>query len=226
MHHQRNSDRGTINTQGHWCLACLLEDFDTVGRRLADLKARVESASTSCRCRLAPVTVTIPGLVRAPKRYSGRRPRRRGGKASKRGLSREQMTVLMAMKRNSEPTGAVSSCSSTEALCRAPALMGLLDCEGDVPYPGRFQAFAVPRRERVNQSAGRRVRGVIIPRSSTPPGASSSSFCCCFVVSPRNVCSATCTSPSRSTAPGSPHREPADQLSLLNPACVSRTEPN
>ena len=91
-----------------------------------------------------------------------RKPRRRGGKARKRGLSHEQVPVLVAADR----TGETLSCtlpilnakSVTEALKPILARDALLVSDANRCYPPVAAALDIPH-ETINRSAGERVRG-------------------------------------------------------------------
>ena len=93
-----------------------------------------------------------------------RKPRRRGGKAGKRGLSREQVPVLAA----ADPGGAtlsrtlpiVNADSLKEALEPVIAPDALLVSDASRSYPPAPATLAI-RHETVNLSAGERVRGAL-----------------------------------------------------------------
>ena len=101
---------------------------------------------------------------RKGERKLDRKPRRRGGKARKRGLSREQVPVLVAADR----TGETLSCtlpilnakSVTEALEPVVARDALLVSDANRCYPPVAAALAIPH-ETINRSAGERVRGAV-----------------------------------------------------------------
>lgn len=88
--------------------------------------------------------------------------RRRGGKASKRGLSREQIAVLVAVDRAGTTRCAVLPAVTAKAIEAAlgPALDtdALLVTDGNAAYPPCAAALGVSHQA-LNQSAGERVRG-------------------------------------------------------------------
>ena len=93
-----------------------------------------------------------------------REPRKRGGKASKRGLSHEQVPILVAADRSG--TTACSVLPSVTAVSVQSALEPRIDddillvTDGNNVYPPRAKALGI-RHEALNQSAGERVRGAI-----------------------------------------------------------------
>ncbi len=92
-----------------------------------------------------------------------RKPRRRGGKAGKRGISREQVPVLVAADRGgatlSRTLPTVNADSLKEALEPVIAPDALLVSDASRCYPPA--AAARLRHETVNLSAGERVRGAL-----------------------------------------------------------------
>ena len=163
------------------------ERWLSFGEALAKGETIVESAE---RCGIAPSTAFrwrhrfLKAVRQAPDRLRGiveadetfvlesrkgerkldRKPRRRGGKARKRGLSREQVPVLVAADR----TGETLSCtlpilnakSVTEALEPVLARDALLVSDANRCYPPVAAALAIPH-ETINRSAGERVRGAV-----------------------------------------------------------------
>ena len=90
-----------------------------------------------------------------------RKARRRGGKASKRGLSREQVPVLMAAARGGATVSAVLPAVTADALRNAlePAVAKDILLLSDAHrYPPCAAALGV-RHEALNATAGERVRG-------------------------------------------------------------------
>jgi transposase-like protein len=91
-----------------------------------------------------------------------RKARKRGGKAKKRGLSDEQVPVLVAADRSGATVSAVLSAITAEAIraVLAPVLDkdALLVTDGCTSYPPCAAALGVSH-EVLNQSAGERVRG-------------------------------------------------------------------
>jgi hypothetical protein len=99
---------------------------------------------------------------RKGERKLDRKPRKRGGKASKRGVSDEQIPVLVAADRSGSTVSAVLSsvcAAAIEAVLR-PVLDAdaLLVTDGCTSYPPCAAALGVSH-EALNQSAGERVRG-------------------------------------------------------------------
>ena len=163
------------------------ERWLSFGEALAEGETIVESAE---RCGIAPSTAFrwrhrfLKAVRQAPDRLRGiveadetfvlesrkgerkldRKPRRRGGKARKRGLSREQVPVLVAADR----TGETLSCtlpilnakSVTEALEPVVARDALLVSDANRCYPPVAAALDIPH-ETINRSAGERVRGAV-----------------------------------------------------------------
>ena len=92
----------------------------------------------------------------------GRKARRRGGKAKKRGLSREQVPVLMAAtgagRRSARCCPGVDAAALTAALDPVVAKDALLVSDGGASYPPCAAALGVSH-ETLNRSMGERVRG-------------------------------------------------------------------
>ena len=157
------------------------------GASLAEGETVKESAE---RCGIAPSTAhrwrhRFPAAVRqAPDRLAGiveadetfvlesrkgerkldRKPRRRGGKARKRGLSREQVPILVAADRAGETLShtlpALNAKSVKEVLEPVVARDALLVSDANRCYPPVAEALDIPR-ESINASAGERVRGAV-----------------------------------------------------------------
>jgi transposase-like protein len=91
-----------------------------------------------------------------------RKPRKRGGKAKKRGLSGEQVPVLTAADRSGATVSAVLPTVTAEAIGAVlePVLDkdALLVTDGATSYPPCAAALGVSHQA-LNQSAGERVRG-------------------------------------------------------------------
>ena len=114
----------------------------------------------------------LKGIVEADETYVlesrkgarglGRKARRRGGKAKKRGLSREQVPVLMAADRSGTTVSAVLPRVDAAALAAAldpvVAKDALLVSDGGASYPPCAAALGVSH-EALNRSMGERVRG-------------------------------------------------------------------
>ena len=114
----------------------------------------------------------LKGIVEADETYMlesrkgtrklGRKARRRGGKAKKRGLSREQVPVLMAADRSGTTFSAVlprvDAMVLTAALGPVVAKDALLVSDGGASYPPCAAALGVSH-ESLNRSMGERVRG-------------------------------------------------------------------
>ena len=101
---------------------------------------------------------------RKGERKLNRKPRRRGGKARKRGLSREQVPILVAADRTgatlSHTLPALNADSVREALEPVIARDALLVSDASGCYPPAAAALIIPH-ESINRSAGERVRGAL-----------------------------------------------------------------
>ena len=101
---------------------------------------------------------------RKGERKLDRKPRRRGGKARKRGLSREQVPVLVAADRAgatlSHTLPALNAKSVKEALEPVVARDALLVSDANRCYPPVAAALDIPH-ESINGAAGERVRGAL-----------------------------------------------------------------
>ena len=99
---------------------------------------------------------------RKGERRLDRKPRKRGGKASKRGLSDEQIPILVAADRSGSTISAVLSsvCATAIETVLRPVLDAdaLLVTDGCTSYPPCAAALGVSH-EALNQTAGERVRG-------------------------------------------------------------------
>jgi len=99
---------------------------------------------------------------RKGERNIDRKPRKRGGKADKRGLSAEQVPVLVAADRSGATVSAVlpSVCARDIKDVLQPAMDkdALLATDGCTSYPPCARAMGVSH-EVINQSSGIRVRG-------------------------------------------------------------------
>ena len=99
---------------------------------------------------------------RKGERRLGRKARRRGGKAAKRGLSDEQTPILVAADRSGATISAVLSAVTVQTIkpVLAPVLGkdALLVTDGNNVYPPCAAALGVSH-EALNQSKGERVRG-------------------------------------------------------------------
>ena len=99
---------------------------------------------------------------RKGERNLDRKPRRRGGPARRRGLSREQVPVLVATARGGGTAGVVLETASQANLQAAlePLLASdaVLVTDGGTGYPGCARSLGV-QHEAVHRAAGQRVRG-------------------------------------------------------------------
>ena len=157
------------------------------GASLAEGETIKESAG---RCGIAPGTAHrwrhrfLAAVRQAPDRLAGiveadetfvpesrkgerkldRKPRRRGGKARKRGLSCEQVPILVAADRAGETLNhtlpALNAKSVKEVLEPVVARDALLVSDANRCYPPVAEALDIPR-ESINASAGERVRGAV-----------------------------------------------------------------
>ena len=142
------------------------------------------------RCGIAPSTAHrwrhrfLAAMRQAPDRLAGiveadetfvlesrkgerkleRKPRRRGGKAKKRGLSREQVPILVAADRGgatlSHTLPALNADSVKDVLEPILAPDALLVSDANRCYPPVAAALDIPH-ESINASAGGRVRGAL-----------------------------------------------------------------
>ena len=124
----------------------------------------------------------LKGIVEADETYVlesrkgarglGRKARRRGGKAKKRGLSREQVPVLMAADRSGTTVSAVlprvDAAALTAALDPVVAKDALLVSDGGASYPPCAAALGVSH-EALNRSMGERVRGDLHVQTGEQP---------------------------------------------------------
>ncbi len=98
----------------------------------------------------------------SPADLPDRKARKRGGKAKKRGLSNEQVPILVATDRSGTTVSAVLPAVTADAIraVLAPVLDkdALLVTDGNNSYPPCAAALGVSH-EALNQSAGERVRG-------------------------------------------------------------------
>ncbi|MBB4268136.1 IS1595 family transposase [Roseospira visakhapatnamensis] len=99
---------------------------------------------------------------RKGERKLDRKPRKRGGKAAKRGLSKEQVPILIATDSSGQTFSAILDTVNAETLAEhlEPVILkdALLVSDGHRAYPPCAQALGVTH-EVLNQSAGERVRG-------------------------------------------------------------------
>ena len=163
------------------------ERWLSYGASLAEGETIKEAAE---RCRIAPSTAHrwrhrfLKAVRQAPDRLAGiveadetfvlesrkgerklnRKPRKRGGKAQKPGLSREQVPILVAADRGGETLShtlpALNADSVKEVLEPVLAPDVLLVSDADRCYPPVAAALDIPH-ESINASAGERVRGAV-----------------------------------------------------------------
>jgi transposase-like protein len=99
---------------------------------------------------------------RKGERKLDRKPCKRGGKAAKRGLSREQVPILVVADRSGSTFSTVLDVATAEALAEhlAPVIDkdALLVSDGGTAYPPCAARLGVTH-EALNRSAGQRVRG-------------------------------------------------------------------
>ncbi len=155
------------------------ERWRACGRALV---ARESVRKAAERCGVAPSTAfrwrhrcvaqagepggPLAGLVEADEtcfrhsrkgeRNLNRKPRRRGGPARRRGLSREPVPVLVATARGGGTAGAVLETASQANL--QAALEPLLASDAGTGCPGCARSLGV-QHEAVNRAAGQRLRG-------------------------------------------------------------------
>jgi transposase-like protein len=130
-----------------------------------------------------------------------RKPRRRGGKAKKRGLSHEQTPVLVAVDRSGTTLTAVLDTVTAMAIqaMLEPALAkdALLVCDGNNVYPRCAGDLGVSH-EALNLSAGERTRGELHIQTVAATKGSRPS-CAPGAASPQNTSATTSTGSSRLT---------------------------
>ena len=135
---------------------------------------------------------------RKGERKLDRKPRKRGGRASKRGLSDEQIPVLVAADRSGSTVSAALPSVSADAI--AAVLRPILDADallvtdGCTSYPPCAAALGVSH-EALNQSAGERVRGdlhIQTDRPSTAVMSGSRTSCVAIAGLPPNISTAIC----------------------------------
>ena len=101
---------------------------------------------------------------RKGERKLNRKPRKRGGKAQKPGLSREQVPILVAADRGGETLShtlpALNADSVKEVLEPVLAPDALLVSDSNRCYPPVAAALEIPH-ESINASVGERVRGAV-----------------------------------------------------------------
>ena len=117
--------------------------------------------------RLAGIVEADQSFVlenRKAERKLDRKPRRRGGKARKRGLSREQVPILVAADRAaatlSHTLPALNTDSVKQALESVVARNALLVSDASRCHPPVAAALDIPH-ESINGGAGERVRGAL-----------------------------------------------------------------
>jgi hypothetical protein len=133
-----------------------------VGTALRHRFLRAFRAGTARLCGIVEADETFVLDSRKGDRHLDRPARKRGGKAAKRGLSREQVPILVAADRSGTTVSAVLPEMSTKALQAVlePAIAkdALLVTDGAAAYP-RCAADLGISHEALNQSASERVRG-------------------------------------------------------------------
>lgn len=111
---------------------------------------------------IVEVDETFVLASRKGSRQLGRKPRKRGGKAAKRGLSDEQVPVLVAADRSGATVSAVLAKVNADTLAAALAPVvdkdALLVSDACSSYPPCAAALGISH-EKLNQSVGERVRG-------------------------------------------------------------------
>ena len=155
--------------------ALSLNEGDTVRASAGRCDVAVGTAFRWRHCflrALETATAALRGIVEADETYLldsrkgdrqlDRQPRKRGGKAAKRGLSREQVPILVAADRSGTTLSAALPEVSAKAIQAVlePAIHkdALLVTDGAAAYP-RSAADIGISHEALNQSAGERVRG-------------------------------------------------------------------
>jgi transposase-like protein len=123
---------------------------------------RAVTSAAAPLCGIVEADETYVRDSRKGERHLDRPPRKRGGKAAKRGLSRERVAILVAADRSGSTVCAVLPEASALALQAALGpVVGkdvLLVTDGARAYPPCAAALGISH-EALNQSAGERVRG-------------------------------------------------------------------
>jgi len=143
-------------------------------------------AGSACRDRRGGRDLPS-GEPQGGERKLERKPRRRGGKARKRGLSREQVPTLVAADRGGETLShtlpALNTDNMKEVLEPVLAPDALLVSDANRCYPPVAAALDI-RHESINASAGERVRARCTSRRSTAATARSRTSCAGGAASP------------------------------------------
>ena len=178
---RRAHRHGAVRASPQGALACLWR---------ASLAEGETIKASAARCGIAPSTAHrwrhrfLAAVRQAPDRLAGiveadetfvlasrkgerkleRKPRRRGGKARKRGLSRERVPILVAADRAGETLShslpALNADSVKDVLEPVLAPDALLVSDANRCYPPVAAALDIPH-ESINASAGERVRGAL-----------------------------------------------------------------
>jgi hypothetical protein len=151
------ADGDTVRAAAARCGIAISTAFRWRHRWLAALKSGVGKLSG-----IVEADETFVLSSRKGERNLGRKPRKRGGRASTRGLSHELVPVLVAVDRAGVTVSAVLPSVSAANLRAAlePVLSkdALLVTDRSTSYPPCAKALGVSH-ETLNQSAGERVRG-------------------------------------------------------------------
>ena len=145
-------------------------------------------------------------------RMRSRKARRRGGKAVKRGVSREQVPVLAAADRGGAMVSAVLPAVSAAALEGALEPVVETDVapvsDGAAGYPPCAAALGV-RREALNAAAGERVRGAFHIQTVNGRHGRLKGFCAAFAASRPSISTVACAGSTSSDSPTPLPQEPA-----------------
>ena len=127
--------------------------------------------ATSVFRHTGPAPPKLKGIVEADETYVlesrkedrnlDRKARRKGGKASKRGLSDEQVPILVAVDRSGTTTCSVLpsvTADNVQSVLEDDDILPVTD--GNNVYPPCAKSLGI-KHEALNQSAGERVRGAI-----------------------------------------------------------------
>ena len=157
-----------------------------------------------------------------------RKARKRGGKASKRGLSDEQVPVLVAADRSGTTISEVLPAVNAETL--QAVLEPVLDTDivlvsdGHGSYPPCAAAMGV-RHEALNLSAGERVRDAFHIQTVNSRHSQLKGFLRRIAASPRSTWTAICDGSISSAWSGGHRRGPASPQQSAAHAYTSETEP-
>ena len=147
----------TVRDSAERCTVAVSTAFRWRHRFLGAVKAGAETLRG-----IVEADETFVLASRKGERHLERKPRKRGGKAEKRGLSHEQVPILVAADRSGATVSAVLPAVSADALRDVLGAVvekdALLVSDGCTSYPPCAAALGISHQA-LNLSAGERVRG-------------------------------------------------------------------